>query len=235
MEKLNEFYEYENKLLYASRDFIGYDPLISIPLSMPEFIKGEEIKSDIIFTLADESFKAVLSAGMYYGPIRGFKDIKIFNDDKLIISNRKGGHGHGSNYNEGKSYYIHGPKCYLVIAGHSLEYDSTKETYKNLEPSKYYLLIFKGISIPTLYPDIEVNLTKDVYSKEELEQYRQVKWKGQLALTDANIKIESSEVTGFAPSINNGSLLYKKFKWMSALNKTTITINESKFEFESYL
>src|ERR1035437_2082644 len=74
--ELKKFYEYKNKLLHATEEFIAYNPLISLPLEMPRTPEyGEQIIKQN-FIVGDEMFLAVLSSSLSSGPLSDHKKIE---------------------------------------------------------------------------------------------------------------------------------------------------------------
>lgn len=237
MKELNDFFEYKQKLLYASEDFVGYDPLISVPLTIPEFPKGGgEAKAETTFTLGGEEFKASMSVGIFYGPIRGFKDIKIYRGETLILQSKSGSQGHGSNFFSGNTFLLEGRKGFLIVRGYGMRYRKDEETFMGVDPSKHYLLVFDGVSKPSIFPEKE-NISipaKDIYTKEEIEAYRQTEWKGHLLIGNQNLEIEYSKVPKFSIySWEGETTLFKQCSWMHSLSRTVFSIEGEVFQFGS--
>jgi hypothetical protein len=94
--ELKKFYEYKNNLLHATEEFIGYNPLISLPLEFPrtpEF--GEQIIKQN-FIVGEEMFTSVFSSSLSSGPLSSHKKIEIYRDKQRIIFTKRGGYGYGS-------------------------------------------------------------------------------------------------------------------------------------------
>jgi hypothetical protein len=150
--ELKKFYEYKNKLLHATEEFIAYNPLISLPLEMPrtpEF--GEQIIKQN-FVVGDEMFLAVLSSSLSSGPLSGHKKIEIYKDKQRIIFTKRGGHGYGTNYSKGRNFFIGNNKAYLIVRGTALKDFESNLSYGEINTHNYYLLIFNNILIPTKFP-----------------------------------------------------------------------------------
>ncbi len=105
--KLRDFYLFDNKLLYISEEFLGFDPLISKGLSYC-ILKGKcgtKVKLDE-FKMGNSSFNTILTRFVDYGPLRGYQRAEIFKDGKNIINYEHGGMGYGSNYNKGGFFMV---------------------------------------------------------------------------------------------------------------------------------
>lgn len=230
------FYEYEGKLLHATKDFMGYDPLISIPLDMPPFSHSEEQKMEYTFVVKNEIFRAVLTSAIFSGPLRGYKQIEIFYRENQIIFYKVGSQGFGSNYFQGEKFFFEGTKACLVVTGHKLKYDKSKNYYLDLDPDKYYLLIFSNVSFPAKFPEKKMipRVEKDEYFVEEIEIYRQKKWGGYLNMPGTVLHAECSAVQEFyRHKMADGKNVYKRFPYISCLRKIKISIGEEEYLFES--
>ena len=85
-------------MLHATEEFIGYNPLISLPLEFSRTAKfGEQIIKQN-FIVGEEMFTSVFSSSLSLGPLSGHKKIEIYRDKQRIIFTKRGGHGHGTNY-----------------------------------------------------------------------------------------------------------------------------------------
>ena len=138
--ELKKFYEYKNNLLNATEEFIGFNPLISLPLEFPrtpEF--GEQIIKQN-FIVGEEMFTSIFSSSLSSGPLSGHKKIEIYKDKQRIIFTKRGGHGYGTNYSKGRNFFIDGKKAYLLVRGTALKDFETNLSYGEIITHNYYLL-----------------------------------------------------------------------------------------------
>lgn len=131
---LDNFYSIDNKLLYVSNEFIGYEPVISQRLTwVISEIEGVRTIS-YNFVMDDTSFHAILTTSRFSGPLRGYRRVEIFKDEKPLIKYEWGGMGHGSNYSNGIKYHIENNEAFLLKINYI---------------TKCYLFWFKDIVIMT--------------------------------------------------------------------------------------
>lgn len=195
MQRLREFYTFKDKLIYASKHFLGYNPQISISLEKPSLSKEiTEYNLEHNFVMENEEFNALLIGRLSFGPIRGFQRIEINRNGQQIISYEIGGRGHGSNYSKGQNYFMEKNKAYLIVEGWKMKYHNENKIYGNLNSGYYYLLIFKDVTVPIIYPikNIEPGPAKEIYSKEEHESYKHILWEGTIQTSAIEIKVLSS-------------------------------------------
>ena len=150
--ELKRFYLYKNKLLHATEYFIGFNPIISLPLQMPIISVNGEMTKKQNFILGEELFTAKLTSTPAKRYESGSKKIEVFQNNKRLIRIEKGTYGFGTNYSTGKNFYVNGDKAYLLTKGIWLK---AFEEYMNLgaiDGHSYYLLCFSDITIPTEYP-----------------------------------------------------------------------------------
>lgn len=132
---IDNFYSIDNKLLYVSNEFIGYDPIISQRLSWVFSDIGGIKTISYNFVMDDTSFHAILTTFRSSGPLRGYIRVEIFKNNKLLINYEWGGMGHGSNYLKGTKYHLEDKEAFLLNI-----------LYGDLE---CYLFWFKDIEIMT--------------------------------------------------------------------------------------
>lgn len=146
IRELRDFYLLDNKLLYISKKFIGYDPLISKGLSFEKTKNGKDIKHDT-FEMDGVVFNATLTNFISFGPLRGYRRVEISRNDKTIINYECGGMGHGLNYSKGNYFHIENKEAFLVKYGHAMREWVTGKIYSDLSEDHYYFLWFKDIII----------------------------------------------------------------------------------------
>jgi hypothetical protein len=236
MIKLREFYEYQSKLLNATESFLGYDPLISKPMALPEFTRPGEGKCEYEVEVGDEVFRVVLASGLFFGPIRGYKKVEVYLGEELIINYETRGHGHGSNYSTGHNFHIKGETAYMFVEGNALRDFKADRIFRDLDGYSYYLLVFGGIVIPKNYPvhSIEYSGSNDFPHREELEPHRQKMWEGDIEIPPGTLKVVKSAVPGYHMKSSKGSdTVYQKHKTSTSLDLVELFIGKERYVFEN--
>jgi len=221
---LRDFYVLDGKLLYTSKDFIGYDPFISKGLSHAKVKSGVIVKVDE-FELNNSSFVAILTYFIAGGPLRGYKRVEIIKNGSTIIRYEIGGKGHGTNYSEGERYFISYSDAFMVYDGYSMKADKVFTDYSG---DDYYLFWFKNIVIPTKY---ECNRNKNnlrdkkTYTANEIEPLRQVEWDTNVIINNREYHIVKTSIPGYFQTKwdEEGGTFCRVGRW-SALSKTDIQL-----------
>ena len=141
IKELRDFYLFNDKLLYVSKEFIGYDPLISKGLSFEKSERGaaETTRHDTFEMGGPTLFYAMLSSFICGGPLRGHERIKILKNGRTIINYEWGSRGHGTIYTGGNDYKIENRDAFLVRNGHAMRERETDTIYRNFSPDHQYL------------------------------------------------------------------------------------------------
>lgn len=147
IKELRDFYLLDGKLLYISKEFIGFDPIISKGMSYERTEKsGTKMKLEE-FEMGEFLFNALLIESFSYGPVSGHKRIDIFRNGESIIS-----HEHGGkmcwNYEKGNDFYLENNNAFLVKDGNAMRYDSTRKIYRDFIEDQEYFFWFRNIVIP---------------------------------------------------------------------------------------
>ncbi|MEO7044253.1 MAG: hypothetical protein ABI091_03025 [Ferruginibacter sp.] len=231
IQKFNDFYLLDNKLLYVCDDFIGYNPIITKGLDFekmtghdrkPTF--GTKVKVDK-FEIDDEPFTAILISFLYSGPLRGYKRIEILKNGHSIINYESGGYARVTNYKKGNQFFINNNKAYFIADGQTLKDSETGKFYEGISPGNNHLFLFENIVIPMIQDrnPVENSLSKNgTYYKEEIEFLRQTDWTAEAIFNDQKFNFSKSSVLDFG-STPYGK--YKKEKGKRVLDKVHVTLN----------
>lgn len=220
IQKLNDFYLLDDKLLYVCDDFIGYNPVISKGLNFESMITVDgkpvfdtKVKVDQ-FETSGEHFTAILISHLSSGPLKGFKRIEILKNGQSIINYESGGYGHGTNYKKSTRFFISNDKAYLISEGNSLKDTTTGKFYKDISPGYYHLFVFENIVIPIIQKrkTTEDSLSKNTtYYKEEIEFLRQTNWTAKVIFNEKKYHLSKSSVLDFSRNLN-GKFMKEKGK-----------------------
>lgn len=196
------FYLFDDKLLYVSRDFIGYNPAIKdLNYKTPDKL-GTEVKVDE-FEMRGSSFKSILTTFFDCGPYRGYTRIEIIKNGRKIIQYERGGSAFGMNYTRGKDFFVEADNGYLITRGNYLKSFETDKIYNDFNVYSYYFLWFTNSVIPTKTKKRVVNYDslpeKEIYEISEIEHLRQVIWHGKIIINNHEIDISESSIRGFFP------------------------------------
>lgn len=187
IQKLNDVYLVNDKLLYVSDDFIGFDPIISEGLNFERMIgsnnsipKSTKVKVED-FKIEGQEYTAILLSVLTHGPLKGYKRIEILLNGKLIINHQYGSHGFGCNYREGRKFLIKNDVAFVILEGNQFK---EKKTGLNLLPTDitsgdFHLLKFNNFILPKeLEPEIIQHKLEDkkLYEPKDIEFLRQVDW-----------------------------------------------------------
>jgi len=228
--KLSKFLVFENKLLYATKDFIGFGPAISKALAYGEYNFGRKVTLQE-FEMTGSFFSVMLTSFKAAGPLRGYKRIEIIKNGQTIIRYENGGKGHGSNYSEGSYFLIENSNAYLVANGHSMKNYSTNKIYHDLDGDSYYFFWFRDITIPTIKQTL-VNYDslqrKEIYTRREIEHLRQIEWHANTSFNNHKVIISESSIPGFWRtywSTENEREEFRKYEQIKELNETKIVVD----------
>ena len=236
MKQLLHFYEWEGRLLYATGHFLGYDPLVGPALRLPRTDKPGEAEARHAFTLGGDAYEAVLTSGPVYGPGRGYRQAEVFRQGERLLSTRSG--GGGASYTGAPHYRIEGPRALLLVEGNALRDFSAGVLYGDLDPDAYYLLLFEGISRPVHYPvDADRAVPqKELYTRQEVEPYRQKTWEGALDIPGGTVQVAHWEAPGFCLRYSGGGVsIYNRCKGIGfgVPRKKELSISGRRYVFES--
>lgn len=232
LKELSDFYLLDDKLLYAHKGFIGYNPAISKPLTheSPDTVypkvKVEE------FEMQGSSFTVILIFFRASGPLRGYKRIEVIKNGRTIIRYEVGSKGFGSNYWEGNYFLVGDDNAYLVARGSSLMEDyKTRKIYNGLDRDSYYFFWFSDIVIPTA-EEAEVNYDSfpedRIYKRSEIEHLRRVEWHAKANFNNHEIDISRSSIPGFWQTkwdFKGEVEEFRKCKQMDALSEMRIIVD----------
>lgn len=198
IKELRDFYLLDDKLLYVSEDFIGYDPLISKGLSYKKSSEsGTTIKIDE-FKMENFSFNAILTYHISRGPLRGYTRAEILKDGRTVIKYEHGGMGHGSNYSEGNYFHLEYGNAFLLKDGYAMRDTSTDKIYSDFSSDNDYFFWFKNIVIPDKLKSGTgkgLILESDrIYSYAEIEPLRDILWEANLNFNGHKIYIKKTGV-----------------------------------------
>jgi hypothetical protein len=197
IKKLSDFYLLNEKLLYISKDFIGYDPLISNGLSF-DHTRGKNEAKRGLFIVGEYSFGVIFTYSISYGPLRGFRRVEITREEKTIISHEYGSMGHGSNYSKGSSFCLDGKDAFLVARGSTMGDGRDDKIYLNLNGNDYHLFWFKNVVIPTKHKisteEGIATIHNKSYSREEIEPLKQIIWSTDVTLNNHLLRIRKVAV-----------------------------------------
>jgi len=217
-KELCDFYLLDGKLLYVSREFIGFDPVISKGLSCERNKKSNTtIKLDE-FKLGDSSFNAILTNHISWGPLSGYRRAEILRNGRTIINYEHGGMGHGSNYCKGNYFHLENGNAFLLKNGYALRDVSTGKIYSNLNHDNDYLFWFKDVVIPIagkLWPVDGSALDYDkIYHRAEIEPLRQIQWDAHVNFNSQHIYIKKTAVPYCWQTLWESANKYEEFKRM---------------------
>lgn len=232
IEKLRDFYVFNDQLLYVSDNFIGFNPHVSegFTFDKPELM-GHNIKN-IQFELNNALFKANLDYRINRGPLSGHMIAEIIKQEELIIKygSYSKGYGHGGKI--GKNYLIKNNQAFLLVDGYSFRNTETDEYYSDFKSDNNYLLWFENIVIPkaqNLNFDRKDIPEKEIYTEEEIEPFRQIEWEVILNLNGIELKKTKSKIPGFwycfDTKIPNNHLFFVKDTSWSVLSKMEVEVN----------
>ncbi|NOT94156.1 hypothetical protein [Ferruginibacter sp.] len=227
IKKLRDFCLFEDELLYACKDFIGYNPTISKELSFYDPTDtGTKVKVDE-FEINGNIFTVILTKFFERGPIRGYKKVEILKKGVVIIRYESGSHGHGSIYNSGNKYFVENANAYLFADGNSMKDSESNKIYKDLDSEKYYFFWFTDITIPTKHEKVisPISFTKKkIYSKQEIEVFRKVEWDAKIQINETNLHIIKTSVPDFVGPYSglDGAKGFKQLANMNILEKLDI-------------
>lgn len=199
IKELYNFYLLDNKLIYISDEFIGFDPLISKGMihKRKETGAGTNIILDN-FKMDGSLFDAILIDYINWGPVRGYVRTEILKDGHTIINMEHGGMGHGSNYWKGDDFLVAYDNAYLVKRGYAMQDKSTHEIYNDLSSDNSYFFWFKNIVIPTKSKSWPIDGSALVWNKKytlaEIEPFRQVKWEAQVNFNNHDFTIQKTAI-----------------------------------------
>jgi hypothetical protein len=227
--KLRDFFVFNGKLLYASKDFIGYDPMISTGFTHEKTTSGVKIRIEE-FELNNFSFKAIMTSFIAFGPLRGYKRVEIFKDEVPIIRHEIGSLGHGSNYFSGKEFFISDSDGFVVSDGYSMRNPETDQIFSGYSGDAYYLFWFKNIVIPVKSEKKKLDLPdKETYFEVEIEPLRQVDWTATIEIEGSDYFIEHSAVFDFSWSRwHNNRWFYRKATGWWTLDKTEVIKSDNR-------
>lgn len=200
IKELRDFYLVDDKLLYACKYFIGFNPTISKSFSYEtEKESGTKVKIEE-FEMNGCSFSVILTRFRDSGPIRGFKRVEIILKGKTIIRYETGGKGRGNNYSDGNKFLVDKENAYLIADGYSMKYLHADNIYLNLVGHDYYFLWFHNIIIPTIndiFPAESFVVKKEFYLRKEIEPLRQTEWEANVQFNNHKIHIIKTSIPGF--------------------------------------
>ena len=232
--KINNFYHYNDKLIYVCDDFIVYDPVISKELHFENLdvvnkqkqfgtkVKGEEFRID------NYPYSAILVNFLTGGPLKSFKRIEILKNGRTIITYETGNRGLGFVYKDGNTFFVDEKNAYLIGDANA---PKAAGSIDDLTNDYFNLFMFTQIVIPTIdeCKIIENSLTKDVtYYKEEIEFLRQTDWTAEANFDGQQLHFSKTSIPGFERT-PNGKFMKEKGK--RVLEKIEIKINNETFSF----
>ncbi|MDO8667650.1 MAG: hypothetical protein Q7K35_00950 [bacterium] len=226
IKELRDFYLLDGKLLYVSKDFIGFDPIIGKGLSYERNKKeNTTIKLDK-FKIGETSFNVVLTSFMDWGPLRGYHRAEILKNGYSIINYEHGGMGHGSNYCKGDYFHKENKDAFLLKNGYALKDRLSDKIYLDLNGNNDYLFWFKNIVIPTKgknWPaDGRALENNRSYICAEIESLRQIQWEANVNFSNHHIYIKKTAVP-YCSLVYWRSAddyqIYRKDSWQTALDK----------------
>lgn len=230
IQRLKDFYILDGKLLFACKDFIGYDPTISKPFVHEIPVKtGTKAISDE-FQMNGCSFNVILTCSTDSAPLRGFKRIEIIKDGQTIINYEKGGKGHGTNYSKGNYYLVESGNAFLVATGGAMKYFNDDIIYNDLDSGSYFFLWFKDIVIPSVEESVnkyDAIPNKEIYSRNDIQHLRQTEWWAKTIINNREIEISKSSIPNFMCSSwnHNGQEEFRKDKRMNVLVEMNFLID----------
>ena len=190
--ELKKFYEFKNKLLHATEHFMGFNPLISVPLEFPKIPASAEQILKHNFVVGDESFLAKFSCSASSNGCR-VKRVEIYRQNKRIILIEKGTHGYGANYSKGINYYVSGDKAYLLTKGIWLKDFEDVLLYGEINSQSYYLLSFTNIVVPKKYPVRKIKPNKFPTRHEHVASKIKL-WEGAIQTSEGAFHITCTTV-----------------------------------------
>ena len=230
VDEFHGFYLLDGKLLYASADFIGFNPIISKALIHQE-PEGEGTKIILDqFYCAGYEFNVILTCFFGYGPARGYRRIEILKNGKEIIRYERGGYGHGSNYSKGNYTQNAHRTAFLIADGYSLGNYIPNKVRPDFDKKNYYLFCFDEFIIPTKYElDYERNNIPDkkIFTEAEIEPLVQVNWEGKATFNNQELHFIKTSAPGFnwINWLKKGDKEYEKNSHRAALSKLEILNN----------
>ena len=219
--ELHDFYLLNDKLLYACRDLVGFNPTIRKGLihDKPNN-SGTKVKLDE-FEMRGSSFTVILTYFIDRGPVRGYKRVEILKNGRTIICYESGSKGYGYKYSDGNYFFV----VYAMIN------PKTDKIYLDFDKESYYFFWFDNIIIPNKHErDFErKNIpVKEIYTRQEIESLRQIDWEANANFNNTNLQITHSSIPGFSRLRRlDGHEEFRKNKNMETLWKTEITINHT--------
>ena len=200
IKKQGDFYLLDNKLLYACKDFIGFNPTISKALtydSTQEY--GTKVKLEEFF-MKNRLFNAILTYFWSGGPLRGYHRIEIMETGKTIILYETGGKGHGINYSTGNKFLVVNNNAYLYMDNFDINSFKLENTNADSDKRVYYFLWFTDIVIPTKNERVvsyDGLADKNIYTREEIKHLRQTEWHADVNFNGRQLSISQSTLPGF--------------------------------------
>lgn len=198
--ELRDFYLVDNKIFCAEREFFGYDPEIGPVLTFVDVGFAGTVSNEVDFELKNYKFKAKLTHTINRGPLGGNNVIEIFRNNQLLFTLNYGSKGYGHTYGSNTAYHTEGSDRFILTKGGSLLSSGRNPKNPEFKEDSYYLLWFSNTIIPEKfilkYPDIDFDPGK-TYSKEEVEKFRQVEYRGTLKTEKLQISFTQSTVYGF--------------------------------------
>lgn len=226
IKKLNNIFLLNGKLLYASEELVGYNPVISPGFNFTSPGEGTTVQS-LEFSMDGDPVTVILMYNIRRGPTMIRSWIEIVRYGFTLIRFETGGCSLGYGYSFGKKIFTDKSCAYALVRGHDLADPETKEVLHDLERENYYLLRFRHFTVPrrfflkpTEYPFfIEPSLTA-----EQLEQHRQTEWEAKLNTENEKYMLKKSTVPGFAFERKDeyGKERYRKHKSFHALSKLDV-------------
>lgn len=230
--ELRDFYLLNDKLLYARRDFIGFNPTISKGLIHDKPNKsGKKVKLDE-FEMRGSSFTVILTYFIDWGPLKGYERVEILKNGRTIICYESGSKGYGYKYSDGNYFFVENENAYLIAQGYAMINPKTDKIYLDFDKESYYFFWFDNIIIPNKHErDFErKNIpVKEIYTRQEIESLRQIDWEANANFNNTNLQITHSSIPGFSQSLwrLDGHEEFRKNKNSEVLWKTEITINHT--------
>ena len=232
--KINNFYRYNDKLMYISDDFIGFDPLISKELHFEKLDKVNERKQFGTKVRVEEfridncPYSAILVNFLTGGPSKSFKKIEILKNGRTIITYETGNRGLGFLYKAGCNFFVDNKDAYLIDIANFQESNTTRD---DLATDYFKLFKFNQMVIPSINESriIENSLTEGVtYYKEEVEFLRQADWVARANFDGQQFYFSKTSIHGFERTFNGK---YIKTKGKRVLEKVEIKVSNETFIF----
>jgi hypothetical protein len=231
LHALEDFYFFDGHLIYASEDFIGWNPTISKALTQDRPERGTKVKVDE-FEMRGSEFTVVLTSYIDWGPLRGYKGIEILKNGMTKIRRKSGSMGFGSNFFEGKEVLVEHGNAYLIKGWNPVGDPEEDARPQDLRRSRHYLLWFTDVVVPKKEEVLSVNLDslpkKRFYTIGDIKHLRQVEWRGKITLDNCEIVVSRSVIPGFSGSKwdrgRDGYVEFKKDDFLGGVEETSITI-----------